>query len=198
MTGRDAVCIDGWIAPQSVPEAVNQLVNMAADGRMSTEVVCRRLCTSVKKLGTAVLQKTFTENRGIGGGWVTVLTAAAAARTRRYSLCRVCVELGAEVDQADSDGYAPLLLACCWSHRHVAALLLERGADPTKQANGGGTPADFARTAVRAPDPELADTMELAARDRPAAIQRLWGMDAEGPRNFDVDFESDSEDSDSD
>ena len=281
VTGREAAIADSWPVPGSSPEALVELLRMLEEETESTEDLCRRVCVAVETLGTSVLEEMDTRVHTIRRWWGkwNVLTAAAGAG--RYSLCRVCVVLGADADKLDEaigetplfvacergqfeiarllvdhgadtdkardDGTTPLHIACQWghldctrlllnsgadvdkarddgmsplfiacfmsqleyarlladrgadvnhamddgstplhgtcdrNHRHVAAFLLERGADPTKRDTDGNTPAYHALSR-RTPDPELADAMELATRDRTAAIERLWDMDAEGPR----------------
>ena len=237
---------DAWEPPESSQEAVGELAGMVIDGSESTEAACRRLCQAVGKHGIALLQERDSKLRWIGGWRASWALLAIAAGMGCYSFCRVCTDMGADVeagsrfavsplhvachqghldcvrllldrdsdvnkandsgvtplfiacqqgqldcarllldrgartDAAKNDGETPLHTACIDNRRHVTALLLERGADPRKQTDNGKTPVDYARS-IAISDPELADMLELATRDREAAIERLWEMDSEGP-----------------
>lgn len=50
------------------------------------------------------------------------------------------LDLGADPNEADESGDAPLIKAVAGGHKAVAALLLERGADPNKANENKWTP----------------------------------------------------------
>lgn len=55
------------------------------------------------------------------------------------------LDLGRWVDKPDSNGLTPLMVAVMMGEAEMAALLLERGADPQLQAPGGDIALDIAR-----------------------------------------------------
>jgi ankyrin repeat protein len=55
------------------------------------------------------------------------------------------LDLGRWVDKPDSNGLTPLMVAVMMGESEMAALLLERGADPQLQAPGGDIALDIAR-----------------------------------------------------
>ena len=87
-----------------------------------------------------------------------------------------CVRLllmhGADVELANEHDESPLQMACSNNHRQVVRCLLERGADPTKKDRRGRTAAICARS-LGPSDLGLAEIMDIATRDRNAAIERL-------------------------
>lgn len=55
------------------------------------------------------------------------------------------LDLGRWVDKPDSNGLTPLMVAVLMGEAELAALLLQRGADPELQAPGGDIALDMAR-----------------------------------------------------
>lgn len=55
------------------------------------------------------------------------------------------LDLGRWVDKPDSNGLTPLMVAVLMGEAEMAALLLQRGADPQLQAPGGDIALDMAR-----------------------------------------------------
>lgn len=55
------------------------------------------------------------------------------------------LDLGRWVDKPDTNGLTPLMAAVMMGDAEMAALLLERGADPQQQAPGGDVAIDIAR-----------------------------------------------------
>ena len=79
----------------------------------------------------------------IGGVWRdTVL--GVAARRNHFEVVQYLVEQGAEMDNADSNGWVPLINAAWKGHLDVARYLLERGADRDRSTNYGITPLHVA------------------------------------------------------
>jgi ankyrin repeat protein len=68
------------------------------------------------------------------GGWSALMYAA---RQGGVETSRRLAEAGADLNQAGPDGITPLLLAIINAHFDVAALLLERGADPNLADDSG-------------------------------------------------------------
>ena len=135
-----AVKTDAWEAPDTCGEAVTQVVGMIEEGTVSTEVLCCRVCAAVSKLGTSVLEEVDAEARRIGEWRTHWAVIAATASSGRYSMCRVCVELGAAVDEPKNCGLTPLWIACQKGHVDCARLLVERGADVNKPKDCDVTP----------------------------------------------------------
>jgi ankyrin repeat protein len=71
-------------------------------------------------------------------GGMTALSFAA--REGRLEAARLLVDAGADVNAADANGIAPLLMAISNRHTPVAALLLARGANPNAADWWGRTP----------------------------------------------------------
>lgn len=63
-----------------------------------------------------------------------------AARTGDVDLIHECLAVGLEVDEPDSDGYTPLMLAARQHKRAAIEVLLEAGADPTLPSPNGLSP----------------------------------------------------------
>jgi len=61
---------------------------------------------------------------------------------------RRLLDLGSEIDAVDDRGWSALMIAAQRGHAEVAALLLERGADPTVADPGGRRAADLAGDAA--------------------------------------------------
>ena len=63
----------------------------------------------------------------------------AAAEGRRKAV-EILLELGLPIDGPGERGGTPLHHAAWWGHGDVVAVLLTRGSDPAREANGGATP----------------------------------------------------------
>ena len=61
----------------------------------------------------------------------------SAARTAKLRLVGELLESGMDVDQRDSDGNTPLIMAAMAGKTEVARLLIERGADVDAKSNSG-------------------------------------------------------------
>lgn len=61
----------------------------------------------------------------------------SAARTAKLTLVGELLESGMDVDQRDSDGNTPLIMAAMAGKTEVARLLIEKGADVNAKSNGG-------------------------------------------------------------
>jgi ankyrin repeat protein len=77
-------------------------------------------------------------NVGQGGGGLTALVFAA--REGDMESARALLDGGADVNQATSYGWTPLLTAVNNRNYRLAQMLIERGADVNKANNGGWTP----------------------------------------------------------
>ena len=140
MTGKtDTAAIDSSELEQTLPGAVNQLVRMIDEGSASTDGMCRKVCAAAEKLGMAVLQEKDTESRTIGEWTANWSVFSAAVGSGRDSLCRVCCELGADVNEEEQSGVTPLFIACWTGHLDSARLLLDFGADVNKATDNGAT-----------------------------------------------------------
>ena len=123
--GRIGVGDASWRVPREITECTTDLVTMVFNKDMSSDDICNCMCAAEKKWGTNVFRR-----RDWQPGERRLLVAAA--EHGRYSVCRVCVELGAELEirigtiALDS----PLMLACMNGRLHCAQLLLQCGADP--------------------------------------------------------------------
>ena len=137
LTGSDRGMIDRWAPPGSVQEAVSELVEMVNEENVSTEALCRRVCCAVEKVGMGVLEELDTVLRQWVRRW-SLLTAAAKAGL--HSLCRVCVELGADVVRTNESDETPLCIACHQGKLDCARLLLDRGAVVNKANCDSWTP----------------------------------------------------------
>ena len=130
--------------PTSATAALNQLHSWTCSGAdtFPASELCRHLCRVVDKLGEAALQSHDTavsaaarHCRGIGmrrSRQTTSVTTnsllCAAVDTGVYSLCRACVELGADVNTMNDHGQAPLHIACSQGKWHCVNFLLAHGA----------------------------------------------------------------------
>ena len=104
-----------------------------------TETVCRDVCAAAGKVRDDSEGATLTalwsdkwEDR------CEILTSAAWAG--RYSLCRVALELGANVNDSVSNGIIPLFHACEKGHIDCANLLLDHDSDIDAANRFGETP----------------------------------------------------------
>jgi uncharacterized protein len=88
------------------------------------------------------------------------LHSAAAARQRE--VCEVLLDAGADVNATQHGGYTPLLETAQSGDADLAALLLERGADPSARLDDGRGAAEVARAS---------DNHELAERLEQAIVQ---------------------------
>ena len=93
---------------------------------------------------------------------VTPLGSAAARGA--HAVAALLLDAGAEVADAQHGGYTPLHSAGANGDAELVELLLARGADPARPADDGRTPAAMARERDH---PEVATTLETAARERP-------------------------------
>ena len=86
----------------------------------------------------------------------------------------VLLEHGAAVDAETNVGWTPLHRACRKNQRACVLLLLDHGADPAKKDSygDGKTPAYWAGE-FGTPDRQLADALDLATRDKAAAVIQL-------------------------
>jgi ankyrin repeat protein len=70
---------------------------------------------------------------------------ACIALGRNCETAHILIARGAEVNQPQAGGYAPLHQAAAAGLVDMTHLLLEAGADPAQPCNQGKTPADYAR-----------------------------------------------------
>ncbi len=67
------------------------------------------------------------------------VTTQVASHAGRASTAKLLLELGADVNAQNRDGWSPLLCAARGGHQPLAALLVARGADPHHAAALGMT-----------------------------------------------------------
>ena len=103
-----------WAAAENHPAAIRMLVEHGADvnGRSTLLTVPRR------RSGQSILPL---------GSWTPLMYAA---RQNSVDATRALVELGADMNAVDPDGATALVLAIINANYDVAALLVDRGADP--------------------------------------------------------------------
>ena len=60
------------------------------------------------------------------------------------TLTQLLLKTGADVNQADRDGWVPLSVAAFYGHEEIVKILLAAGADPSKEVEDGDTAYDKA------------------------------------------------------
>jgi ankyrin repeat protein len=115
-----------WAAVENHPAALQLLIEAGADidARSATSNF-PRVSPPIENLITM----TFPQ-----GGWTSLMYAA---RQGSLSAVRVLADAGADLDVAAPDGSTALILAIINAHYDVAALLLEKGADPNLADTAG-------------------------------------------------------------
>jgi uncharacterized protein len=75
----------------------------------------------------------------------------SAAASRRSGPVKILIEAGADVDAAQLGGHTALMSAARHGNLEMTEALLAAGADPSKAADDGRRPADFARAGGHEP-----------------------------------------------
>jgi ankyrin repeat protein len=112
-----------WAAAQKHPEAVAALLEAGADVRARSRDFTQTVTSEVtQRAGREELNYTVTR-----GGSTALLFAA---RSGDVGSTKLLLAAGADVNDALPDGMSALVLAAHSGHGEVAALLLDRGANP--------------------------------------------------------------------
>ena len=118
-----------WAAAQQHPEAVAALLEAGADVRARSRDYTQTVTSEVtQRAGREELNYTVTR-----GGSTALLFAA---RSGDVESARLLVAAGADVNDALPDGTSALVLAAHSGHGGVAAVLLDKGANPDAAAIG--------------------------------------------------------------
>jgi ankyrin repeat protein len=104
----------------------------------------------VEKLGNLLQQGADPNARNEGGNSAFILAVGArwrddGHRARIVESIKILHEAGANLEQADRDGFTPLTVAAYMGNCPVATYLLEHGANLLHRCRQGKTPTDWAR-----------------------------------------------------
>jgi ankyrin repeat protein len=147
-----------WAAAQKHPAVVAALLERGADVRVRSRTYDQTVTSEVtQRAGREELNYTIAR-----GGMTPLLFAA---RSGDVESARLLVAAGADVNEALPDGTSALVTAAHSGHGRVAALLLEKGADPDGDAVGYAA----LHAAVLRSDLELVKAL-LAHRANPNAL----------------------------
>lgn len=116
-----------WAIAQGHSDVVKTLIDSGADVHASTDIRHRRVNTETSGFGREILDEVDM------GGFTPLLFAA---RIGDLDAARFLLDAGASASEIAPEGSTVLMVAAHSGHGAVAALLLERGADPNATAAG--------------------------------------------------------------
>ena len=116
-----------WAIAQGHSDVVKTLIDSGADVHASTDIRHRRVNTETSGFGREILDEVDM------GGFTPLLFAA---RIGDLDTARFLLDAGASAREIAPEGSTVLMVAAHSGHGAVAALLLERGADPNATAAG--------------------------------------------------------------
>ena len=108
--------------------AVAQLVELAHDPEVTTNVLCRCIVATEAALGEDVFHDRSTGKHSWSWGVLWTLLAGAGARHGRVDVCRLCLERGSDPDADTGSGHTALYYASVENCIDCAELLLDYGA----------------------------------------------------------------------